>query len=44
MMNFIAYCDGTNDLFDISGIIGEPVSKLAAMAGTLLKAGLIDEI
>jgi aminopeptidase-like protein len=43
MMNFIAYCDGTNDLFNISEIIGEPVSKLAAMAETLSKAGLIEE-
>jgi aminopeptidase-like protein len=41
MMNFIAYCDGTNDLFDISGLIGEPIPKLAGMAETLVNAGLL---
>jgi aminopeptidase-like protein len=43
MMNFIAYCDGRNDLFDISEIIGEPVPKLAGLAKILLDAGLIEE-
>ncbi|MDR0616719.1 MAG: DUF4910 domain-containing protein [Synergistaceae bacterium] len=43
MMNFIAYCDGTNDLFDISGIIGEPATRLADYAEVLSDAGLIEE-
>jgi aminopeptidase-like protein len=32
MMNFLAYCDGKNDLFAISGIIGTPVSVLVPIA------------
>jgi aminopeptidase-like protein len=41
MMNFIAYCDGRNDLFDISGIIGEPVSRLVEIAEKLLSGDII---
>jgi aminopeptidase-like protein len=41
MMNFIAYCDGKNDLFGISEIIGVPVSKLIPLAEKLEGAGVI---
>jgi aminopeptidase-like protein len=44
LTNFIAYCDGTNDLFDIGEIIGEPILKLAQTAKNLLDADLIEEI
>lgn len=35
MMNFIAYCDGTNDLFDIAALIGVPVNDLIPLAQRL---------
>jgi aminopeptidase-like protein len=43
MMNFIAYCDGRNDLFGISEIIGTPVSELPPIARKLLDAGVIEQ-
>ena len=41
LMDFITYCDGTNDLFKISGITGTPVSYLAELAEKLVQAGLL---
>jgi len=41
--NFIAYCDGNNDLIDISNIIGAPASKCIEFATKLLNAGLIND-
>jgi aminopeptidase-like protein len=41
MMNFLAYCDGKNDLFAIGDIIGAPVSGLISMAEKLMSAGII---
>jgi aminopeptidase-like protein len=41
MMNFIAYCDGQNDLFDISDIIGAPVTHMIPVAEKLEDAGVI---
>ena len=32
MMDFIAYADGTNDLIDISNIIGKPVQEILPIA------------
>jgi aminopeptidase-like protein len=44
MMNFLAYCDGKNDLFAISGIIGTQVSELIPIMRKLRDAGLIRSI
>jgi aminopeptidase-like protein len=41
MMNFLAYCDGKNDLFAISEIIGVSPSVLAPIAEKLKSAGII---
>jgi aminopeptidase-like protein len=41
MMNFLAYCDGKNDLFAVSEIIGVSVSELIPVARKLRDAGLI---
>ncbi|MDR1944160.1 MAG: DUF4910 domain-containing protein [Synergistaceae bacterium] len=41
MMNFIAYCDGKNDIFDIARIIKTPVLELVPIAARLTSAGLI---
>lgn len=41
MMDFIAYADGKNDLFDISNIIGVPVRELVGIAKNLESNGLI---
>lgn len=41
MMNFLAYCDGKNDLFAISEIIGTPPSVLIPIAEKLMSAGII---
>lgn len=41
MVNFIAYADGTNDLFDISERIGVPVGKLIRIVEKLKENGLI---
>ena len=43
LMDFITYCDGTNDLFKISGITGTPVSYLAELAEKLVQAGLLSD-
>ncbi|KLU65063.1 hypothetical protein DEAC_c30300 [Desulfosporosinus acididurans] len=42
MMNFIAYADGSNDLLDISEIIGLPVDQMYPIVDALLKADLIE--
>ena len=44
MTNFIAYADGTNDLMDISNIIGVPVNQLIPVVGKLLKEGLVKRV
>lgn len=44
MMNFIAYADGTQDLFQISDRIGVPVTRLHEIAQKLLKANLFSEV
>lgn len=44
MMDFIAYSDGTNDLIDISNIIGKPVVEIASIATNLLDTGLLEEV
>lgn len=41
MMNFMAYCDGRNDIFGISDITGAPVGALIPFAKKLEDAGLI---
>lgn len=41
MLNFIAYCDGDNDLIDIAKIIGIPVKEALEIAHVLSKKGLI---
>jgi aminopeptidase-like protein len=41
MTNFIAYADGSNDLIDISNIIGVPLDELYPIVKKLLDAGLI---
>ena len=43
MMNLIAYADGTNDLIDISNIIGKPVREILPIAERLVEAGLLEE-
>jgi len=42
MMDFIAYADGTNDIVDISDIIGVPVRELVKVAGKLWENGLVE--
>lgn len=44
MMDFIAYADGTLDLFDISNIIDVPVTRLHEIAKKLLEANLFSEV
>ncbi len=44
MMDFIAYADGTNDLIDISNIIGKPVMDIVPIAERLLEAKLLEEV
>ncbi|OMF97060.1 aminopeptidase [Paenibacillus sp. FSL R7-0337] len=44
MMNFIAYADGTNDLVDISNLIGTPVQKLYPIVDNLVGNGLLSRV
>lgn len=41
--DFIAYADGSNDLIDLSDIIGVPVKKLIHIAEKLEEEGLLDK-
>jgi len=41
LMNFIAYCDGTNSLLDIAEIIGKPVWELVPLYNKLCEQGLV---
>ncbi len=43
ILDFLAYADGSNDLIDISSIIGVPVWRLYSLAQTLEAEGLIKE-
>lgn len=43
-MDFIAYADGTQDLFQISNRIGVPVTRLHEIAQTLMAADLFSEV
>lgn len=43
MMNFITYTDGSNDLIDISNIIGIPTHKIYPIVSNLLEAELLTE-
>lgn len=42
LTNFIAYADGSNDLIDISNIIGVPVKELLTVLESLLANNLLD--
>ena len=42
MINFITYCDGTNDLIDISNIINVSTDELIGYAEKLLNADLLE--
>ena len=44
MTNFIAYADGTNDLFDISNIIHVPVDRLIEIADILRAGGILERM
>ena len=44
MMDFIAFADGTNDLFQISNRIGVPVTRLHEISQKLLSVGLLSEV
>jgi len=44
MTNFIAYADGTNDLIDISNIIGVPLEDIYPVVDDLCSAGLISVV
>lgn len=44
MVNFIAYADGKNDLFDISEIIGVPVREILPIADKLKNVGLLKAV
>jgi aminopeptidase-like protein len=44
MTDFIAYADGTNDLVDISNIIGRPVWDLINIIDKLLESGLLEVV
>lgn len=41
MIDFIAYADGSNDLIDISNIIGVPVQDLLIVVEKLKQVGLL---
>lgn len=43
-MDFIAYADGTLDLFEISNIIDVPVTRLHEISKRLLEAKLFSEV
>ncbi|WIW71087.1 DUF4910 domain-containing protein [Anaerosinus gibii] len=44
MTDFIAYADGSNDLFDISNIIGVPVKKIISVVDKLIQNNLIMKV
>ena len=44
MTDFIAYADGTNDLMDISNIIGIAVNQLIPVVDELVKEGLVKRV
>ena len=43
LIDFIAYADGKNDLFDISDKIGVSISRLLPIVEKLVKNGLVEE-
>ena len=44
MMDFIAYADGTNNLFEIGKIIGKSIDELTPIAEKLIDEGLLEEV
>ncbi|MBQ9788403.1 MAG: DUF4910 domain-containing protein [Lentisphaeria bacterium] len=44
MMNFIAYCDGNNDLIDISNIITVPIEELIDYVNKLSEVNLLEYV
>ena len=44
MMDLLAYADGTNDLIDISDIIGVSVADLYPLIEKLVEQGLLAEV
>ena len=44
MMNILAYCDGNNDVIDISNIIKSPIKTILPIIGKLKEANLIQEV
>lgn len=44
LMDFLAYADGTNDLINISNLIGIPTWELVPIAQQLLTHGLIEQV
>ncbi len=44
MSNFIAYADGTNDLIDISNMIGAPTKAVIPIVRQLLKTDLLEKL
>ncbi|MDF1813678.1 MAG: DUF4910 domain-containing protein, partial [Verrucomicrobiales bacterium] len=44
MMDLIAYCDGSNDLIDVSNLINRPVAELIPIVEVLLKEEILREV
>jgi aminopeptidase-like protein len=44
MMNVIAYCDGQNDLIELSDTVGLPASRVLEILQTLIRHGLIERL
>jgi aminopeptidase-like protein len=44
MMNFVAYADGNNDLFDISNISNVPIDELYSIVDQFIENGLIKKV
>ena len=44
MMNVIAYCDGQNDLIELSDIVGLHASRVIEILQPLIRQGLIERL
>jgi aminopeptidase-like protein len=42
-MNFLTYCDGRNDMIDISNLIDASIEELTPIAEKFLNVSLIEE-